>query len=382
MFSVFDEAETLFFGGETRLRIFSIEQFIGSAWSNYKKYMQPTNAICRMVHGLKVKTPIVFSARQQRTMNRLLYHVIYTLRESLTNEPVADVIEFSDEDRDKSDENRPTIELEEEKEEDQMKLNRILDEVDSVFAEFERIYKCKQVPAYISKLLSCHTRKSVISLNYLDLRNNYEWCASLLKKTSAEAVESNLLDLVNILILFNHSDEIIFLMEEDFVWSAQECESILDDVNQLSKMNIVSLITFQWPSAVPFENLSMLNHNLNISFDSPSWSPSVCSTCVRFSFIDGLTTFKVAGLRLLLSKIAVSCKASSEAEMLTVHDGHRKDARVLVSFPNVVDNRIGRIEAIDKRDKYLVSGFLRQYESLIIPDDVIQLIAQYSYSTR
>eukprot|EP01083_Nonionella_stella_P198147 727766_1 len=41
-----DEKETLFFGGETVLKILSIHQHVGQ-WRNYKKYMKPINIINR-----------------------------------------------------------------------------------------------------------------------------------------------------------------------------------------------------------------------------------------------------------------------------------------------------------------------------------------------
>eukprot|EP01083_Nonionella_stella_P254677 874893_1 len=48
--SLFDyEKETMFFGGNTTLQIWNIQQPIGK-WVSYKKYMQPLNIILRMIH--------------------------------------------------------------------------------------------------------------------------------------------------------------------------------------------------------------------------------------------------------------------------------------------------------------------------------------------
>eukprot|EP01083_Nonionella_stella_P029997 82365_1 len=57
----YTEKETLFFGGNTILRISSIYQHVrhdpihNGQWTSYRKYMEPMNAISRMVHGLTYK---------------------------------------------------------------------------------------------------------------------------------------------------------------------------------------------------------------------------------------------------------------------------------------------------------------------------------------
>eukprot|EP01084_Bolivina_argentea_P313831 543520_1 len=50
-----EEKEVLFFGGDTFLRISSLYEAVGGGWLSYRKYIEPINAILRMIHGLSLK---------------------------------------------------------------------------------------------------------------------------------------------------------------------------------------------------------------------------------------------------------------------------------------------------------------------------------------
>eukprot|EP01083_Nonionella_stella_P244939 852013_1 len=50
-----EEKEVLFFGGSTVLKITSILQVLDGKWENYRKYMEPMNAIMKLINGFTIK---------------------------------------------------------------------------------------------------------------------------------------------------------------------------------------------------------------------------------------------------------------------------------------------------------------------------------------
>eukprot|EP01084_Bolivina_argentea_P302967 523020_1 len=122
--SSFDtEKEVLFFGGNTLLRISCIWQVYCSKWTSFRKYIEPLNAIFRMIHGLTViKQHILSHDKEQRVMLKLLTYILCKQKEeSLT-----------------------------------------------------------QIPPYIEELLTYHISIDTITLNFTELKNEYQWLNSLI----------------------------------------------------------------------------------------------------------------------------------------------------------------------------------------------------------
>eukprot|EP01084_Bolivina_argentea_P113713 202623_1 len=72
-----EEKESLFFGGNTVLRIECIQQVVNGQWKSYRKYIEPLNAIVRMINGLSVKEQRVqLKHKSQKYMLKLLHHVL------------------------------------------------------------------------------------------------------------------------------------------------------------------------------------------------------------------------------------------------------------------------------------------------------------------
>ena len=99
-FSCFaEERETLFFGGDTVLRIKGILQWAEGRWMTYDKYMEPINAFSRMMDGFSVRNqPISNRKRDQKVMTRIIRDIFLSLifQQGLSETPryIRDLVEF------------------------------------------------------------------------------------------------------------------------------------------------------------------------------------------------------------------------------------------------------------------------------------------------
>ena len=95
-FSAFpEEKETLFFGGDTKLKIKGIMQLSSSgSWKYYDKYMEPINALNHFVHGLSLKGEDIlnFKKRQKKMLMNLIQDV---LRPLLLESNKSDLLDFA-----------------------------------------------------------------------------------------------------------------------------------------------------------------------------------------------------------------------------------------------------------------------------------------------
>ena len=192
LFSCFsDERETLFFGGDTVLRIKGIWQWANGKWMKYDKYMEPINAFCRMINGLSVMGQPIFSQRSsQKAMS-------------------------------------------------------------SIFGEILRaqIGQSKDVntPQYIQDLLLYHhSNASRVRLLYHEMLMEYQWLHWILKSQS-----NGTLNFANIAALFCQSDEITIMMPEDMELSKRQCSMLIKDMISISRMALDVKVRFLWPSALP-----------------------------------------------------------------------------------------------------------------------------------
>ena len=80
-FSCFpEERETLFFGGDTVLKIKGALQWVGDVLMAYDLFMEPINAFSRMMNGLSVKEQEIMTKQQsQRAMKVLIKDILRSL---------------------------------------------------------------------------------------------------------------------------------------------------------------------------------------------------------------------------------------------------------------------------------------------------------------
>ena len=201
LFSCFpDERETLFFGGDTVLRIIGIIQYVGDSLVNYAKYMEPINAFSRMMNGLSVmEQPILTRKKHQKAMKWIIKDILRAIVWQLHQ---------------------------------------------------------AEAPEYVRNLvLFHHSCASCVRLLYHELLSEYEWLNTILKSTSNDT-----LNIANIAVLFCHSDDITFMMEEDGMLSGAECLSLIHDMITISEMSLDVNIRFMWPSSMPKSMRSRLRN--------------------------------------------------------------------------------------------------------------------------
>ena len=199
LFSCFtEEQETLFFGGNTVLKIKGILQWAKGQWRKYDKYMEPINALIRMINGLSMAgQPITSKKSSQRVMKAIVCDVLRTLSG---------------------------------------------DNHDS------------KTPKYIQDLVMYHlTSASCVRLLYHELITEYQWLDCILKSGN-----SNTLNIANIAVLLSHSDEVTFMMPADVPLSVDWDENILS----LWKMELDVIIRCVWPSTVPQNTVSQFTYFL------------------------------------------------------------------------------------------------------------------------
>eukprot|EP01084_Bolivina_argentea_P007296 13713_1 len=225
-----EEAETLFFGGNTVLKISSICKYV-KKWTWYTKYIEPINAILRLIHGLslKIKGRVILSKnKDKQTMYELINHLF-----------------------------------------------------------------CKSIlklPLYIEKLLKYHMSTPTIKLNFSELISDYKWLNPIFIKHSEN---HQLLDICNICRLFCDSNRITFCMPHDYILNYAECTSFIEqDLPLISAMDINLFICFEWPLEMPKMNKSRLNEYQQqlskIKWNSKFLQNSVLFQCAEISPLNTL----------------------------------------------------------------------------------------------
>ena len=195
-FSCFSsERETLFFGGDTVLRIQSVMQWIGDALMDYGLFMEPINAFSRMMNGLSVKQqPIATKKQSQRAMKLVIKDILRAL---------------------------------------------VLQQHNA------------ETPQYVRDLvLFHHASTPLIRLIYDELMTEYKWLDGIVKVDGGNNGNVNILDIANIAVLFGHAEDITFVMAEDAVLKQNECDALIEGLRAMSKMNLLMNVRFLWPSEV------------------------------------------------------------------------------------------------------------------------------------
>ena len=181
----------MFFGGETVLKIKGALQWVGDVLMKYDRFMEPINAFSRMMNGLSIKEQeIVTKQKCQKAMKVLIKDILRSL---------------------------------------------VL-----------RRYECES-PKYIQDLVLFHHASTPrVRLLYDELIAEYKWLDSILKKDSGDT-----LSITNIALLFCHSDDVVFMMPDDYVLSELESGAMIDDMVMISKMALAVKISFVWNSEMP-----------------------------------------------------------------------------------------------------------------------------------
>ena len=260
LFSCFpDERETLFFNGNTVLKIKGIMQCIGK-WIHYDKYMEPINAFSRMMNGLSVtEQPISKRKKYQKVMKRIIKDIlralIWKLHEAETPKYVRDLVLFH-----------------------HSCASRVRLLYDELMTKYQWLH-CVLKRTRTRVLRSRYT-------NSTDSDSDYEWdlnqhvgygqYGGYHEYIAYGTDETNTLDVANIAVLFCHSDDITFMMEEDGTLSGEECLALIDDMVTISGMALDVNIRFLWPSPMPKSMRSRLE---NASF-------GLCDTECRCHFDD------------------------------------------------------------------------------------------------
>ena len=263
LFSCFqDERETLFFGGDTVLKIKGIMQCLDK-WIRYDKYMEPINAFSRMMNGLSVMgQPISKKKKYQKVMRRiikdLLRSLIWQLQDAETPKYVCDLVLFH------------------------------------------------------------HSCTSRVRLLYNEIMAEYQWLSSILKSDSAEdsdsasdfdsdsesasqdTNETTTLNIANIAVLFCHSDDITFMMEDDGVLSGEECLALIRDMVTISELSLDVNIRFLWPSPMSksmqsrlrIASFGLYDTECRCYFDEESRSVTFSMTSDSKFDVDAQTSFQ------------------------------------------------------------------------------------------
>ena len=241
VFSCFpEERETLFFGGDTVLRIKGIVQWAEGKWRPYDKYMEPINAFCRMMNGLAVREqPIATQKSSQKAMKFIC----------------ADI------------------------------LRALMWQQQDV-----------KTPKYVRNMvLYHHSNASRVRLLYDELLTVYQWLDCILKSESAEH-----LNFANIALLFCHSDDITFLMPEDKDLSESECSALINDIVSISFMALGVQIRLLWPTTIPNATRSRLT-NASMRFYQANCQQHFDSKTI--SFITANSNFNVEAQDLFQRRI-------------------------------------------------------------------------------
>ena len=206
-FSCFaEEKETLFFGGDTVLKIKGITHCAQGRWMKYDKYLEAINVFSRMING--------FSVKEQRIMNK-------KLDQKMMKQIIRDV------------------------------LRSLLWKVDEAVT-----------PQYVHGLVIFHlSAASSVYLIYDELLTDYTWLHCILKKPSTDTM-----DIANVALLLCQSESITFLMADNHDLTDFECHNLMKSLLSMTEMGVQLTVHLKWPTALPNSTKTNLRNNM-ISVD-------------------------------------------------------------------------------------------------------------------
>ena len=343
------ERETLFFGGDTVLRIKGILQCADGKWVKYDKYMEPINAFCRMINGLSVKEQLIITKKSSQKAMKTM----------------------------------------------------ICDFLRSLIGQQQDV----KTPQYIQNLMRYHlSSTSNVRLLYDELLTDYQWLHCILKtdgariNTEIEGAEN--LNIVNIALLFCHCDDITFLMAEGAQFTEPQCSSLINDIVSISEMSLDINVRFMWPSSVP-EPVKAQMSEASIAFYDTDCQRRFVGNSVLFSisespysddtqkkFRSQVAMMMKQLLHVPLQKNKIEKSKSTEESNITDSinfEVQMKQATDLNYFsdPASINQTSGRKQAIIM----LISGFVRKLKreikrshlNYLIPSSIMDLMFRYTY---
>ena len=177
-FSCFsEEKETLFFGGDTELRIKGIMQCVQGRWRKYGKFMEPIDALSRMITAKTLRDQHIWNNKKAQKWMRMI------LRDH---------------------------------------MNR------------QRTVRGKlEVPDYVHSLVSYQLSSTEhVRLNWNELKSGYQWMSDVIKS------EDNLLDIKNLSILFSDSASITFVVSDGKDLEEKEWNSVVKGMSLIHAMGL------------------------------------------------------------------------------------------------------------------------------------------------
>ena len=186
-----DEKETLFFGGDTKLKIKRIKQSTGKRWADYASYLNPINAFNHLLSGQPLKGQAILSTQKHRKV--LLLGVISDF------------------------------------------LNKLISQSAP-----------SKIPEYIWKLMwFTHSETPQVRLLYDELMVEYDWVHCILKSDKCETI-----DLANIAVLCCKSKEIVVEMNSKPKFLRRpEWKSLTQGMNKIQELGLSMKVRFQlWPT--------------------------------------------------------------------------------------------------------------------------------------
>ena len=255
IFSCFpEERETLFFGGDTVLRVKGILQWATGKWRHYDRYMEPINTFCRMINGLSVKEQLIITKKSsQKTMKTMIGDV----------------------------------------------LRSLIGQQQDV-----------KTPQYVQNLMRYHLSSvSNVRLLYKELLADYQWLHCILKTECQEIGGPANLNIVNIAILFCHCDDITFLMAEGAQFTESQCSSLIEDILSISEMSLDINVRFMWPSSVPEPVKSQISE-ASIAFYGTDCQRRFDGNSVLFTISESI--YNVVTQRKFRSQVAMMMKQLKE----------------------------------------------------------------------
>lgn len=184
-----EEQETLFFGGDTELKIMGIIQWAKGKWRSYDKFMEPINAFHRMMNGKSLNDRPIWSntndyVRHKTKMNCIVKDLLY---------------------------------------------------VQSKDAQLE-------CPQYVLSLAAYQLKSTKhIRLNWNEMKSGYQWMSCILKSEST-------LNLANIAALFSDATSITFELSDGVDLEEEEWESVVSDFEKIREMGLFMKVRFELSS--------------------------------------------------------------------------------------------------------------------------------------
>eukprot|EP01084_Bolivina_argentea_P314952 545569_1 len=331
-----EEAEVLFYGGNTVLRIATIQQVVGLKWLNYRKYIKPMNIILRLINALPIKgESILTNQKQQKTMGELINHIL----------PIVALNDGSN-----------------------LTMNKL--------------------PTYIHNLLLYHVSNPAIKLNYIELMNEYSWMENVFikrelnqnnqKKLPNVQVKENLC-ISKICILFSRSDEIFFYMPNNYNFTEYEYKSLIEELELISTMNVNVMLHFKWSTKMPTTNNSIINNFKYVQqLLKLNWTRRVSVNCVSFEYV-GLREYTYYGQTLIQSFVQPMIHHQNAEEVPNVQVQENTKSGLQKPISNIVRTVQYSKQHFSIKMILVVEWYGRTQTELFIPQDIIGLIIFFAF---